>query len=55
VADIVTAGNLAHRLAIAAAPAHRLALLMLGQFRFAAELYAARLGTVAAFAGARAD
>jgi hypothetical protein len=38
VADIVAAGNLAHRLAVTVAAPDCLALLVLGQFRFAAEL-----------------
>src|SRR3954454_8535788 len=41
--DIVAAGALAHRLAVAVAPADRFALLVFGQFRFVAELDAARL------------
>jgi hypothetical protein len=53
--DIVRAGNLAHRLAVAVATTDRLALLMLGQFRFSAELDAARFGAGASFAGAGAD
>jgi hypothetical protein len=53
VADVVAAGNLAHRLAVTVAAANRLALLVFGQFRFAAELDASRLGALAAFAGAR--
>jgi hypothetical protein len=46
VADIVAAGNLAHRLAVTVAAPDCLALLMLGQFRFSAELvrrYRARM------------
>ena len=43
------------RLAVAVAAADRLALLVFGQFRFAAELDAASLGAVASFSGARAD
>jgi hypothetical protein len=39
--DIVTAGDLAHRLAVVVAAADRLALLVFGQFWFAAELDAA--------------
>ena len=37
-ADIVAAGNLAHRLAVTVATADRLALLMLGQFRLSTKL-----------------
>ena len=54
-ADVVAARDLAHRLALLVAPSDRLALLMFGQFRFAAELDAARLGAFAAFTGAGAD
>jgi hypothetical protein len=53
--DIAAARDLAHRLAITVAPADRLAPLMFGQFRRAAELDAARLGPLAALAGARFD
>jgi hypothetical protein len=42
-ADVVAAGDLAHWLAVAVAAADRLALLVLGQFRFAAELDTVRL------------
>src|SRR5256885_17076687 len=55
VADVVAAGDLAHGLAVFVAPADRLALLIVGQFRFAAELDAARLGACASFPGAGAD
>ena len=40
VADVVAAGDLAYRLAIAGAPADCLALLAFGGFRFAAQLTA---------------
>ena len=53
--DVVAAGNVADRLAVDVAAADRFALLVLGQFRLATELDAARLGPLAAFAGARAD
>jgi hypothetical protein len=46
VADVVAAGDLAHRLAVMVAAADRFALLVFGQFRFAAELDAARLGAL---------
>jgi len=36
-------------------PPNRLALLVFGQFRFAAELDAARLGALASFAGSGAE
>src|SRR5438067_3623461 len=52
VTDVVGARDLAHWLAVAVAAANRLALLVLGQFRFAAELDASRFGAVASFAGA---
>ena len=52
-ADVVAAGNFAHRLAVLVAAADRLALLVFGQFRFAAELDAASLGAVASFRRAR--
>jgi hypothetical protein len=55
VADIIAAGDLAHRLAVDVAPADRLAPLVVGQFWFAAELHATRLGAFASFAGAGAD
>ncbi len=55
VADVVTAGDLAQWLAVEVASADRLALLVFGQFRFAAELDAARFSAVASFTGARAD
>ena len=54
-ADVVAAGNLAHRLAVAVAPADRLALLAFGQFRFAAEPDAPLFGAGPSFTGARAD
>jgi hypothetical protein len=53
VADVVAAGNLAHRLAITDAATNRPALLVFGQFRFAAELDATI--AVASLAGAGAD
>ena len=53
--DVVAAGDLAHRLAVKVAPADRLALLMIGQFRFAAELDASRFGPLTALAGTGAD
>jgi hypothetical protein len=49
VRDVVAAGDLAHRLAVDVAPADRLALLVFGQFRFAAELDAACLGALPPF------
>jgi hypothetical protein len=52
VADIVAAGDVAYRLAVLVAAADRLALLVLGQFRFAAELDASRFGALAFLAGA---
>jgi len=55
VADVVVAGNHAHRLTVAVAAADRLALLVFGQFRLAAKLEAARLGALAPLAGACAD
>jgi hypothetical protein len=55
VTDIVAPGDLARWLTVAVAAANRLALLVLGQFGFAAELNPARLGTVAPFTGAGAD
>jgi hypothetical protein len=54
VADVVAAGNLAYRLAIMVAATDRLALLVFRQFRFAAELDAARLGAFPSFTGAGA-
>jgi hypothetical protein len=53
--DIVAACDLAHRLAVAVAATDRLAPLVVGQFRFAAELDTTRHGPRPAFAGARAD
>lgn len=53
--DVVAAGNLADSLAVLVAAADRLALLVVGQLRFAAELDVARLGPLAAFASAGAD
>jgi len=44
VANVVTAGDLAHWLAVAVAAANRFRFLMLGQLRPAAHLDAARLG-----------
>ena len=41
--DVVAAGDLAHRLAVAVASLDRLALLVVGQFRLAAHLDAAAL------------
>ena len=55
VADIVGAGDLAQWLAVLVAAPNRLALLVFGQFRFAAELDAARLGALVSFAGAGAE
>jgi hypothetical protein len=55
VADVVAAGDLAHGFAISVAAADRLALLVLGQFRFAAEFDAARFGAFASFTGAGTD
>jgi hypothetical protein len=52
VADVVTTGNLAHRFAVMVAAAYRLALLIVDQFRFSAELDAACFGAVASFTGA---
>jgi hypothetical protein len=52
VADVVAAGNLAHRLAITVAATNCPALLVFGQFRFAAELDATTFGAVASLAGA---
>jgi len=54
-ADIVAAGNLAHRLTVMVAASDRLALLVLGQFRLAPELDAASLGPRTPLAGAGAD
>src|SRR5262249_17929640 len=54
VRDVVAARDLAHRLAIDIASTDRLAPLMLGQFRFAAELDAAGPGALATLAGAGA-
>lgn len=54
-ADVVAARDLAHRLAFAVAAVDRLALLMVGQFGFAAEFDASGLGALASLAGARAD
>jgi hypothetical protein len=54
VADVKAAGDLAHRLA--AVPAReRFALLVRGQFRFAPQLHAARLGAGSTFGSAAAD
>src|SRR4051812_38859621 len=53
--DIVAAGDLAHRLAVAVSPADRFALLVFDQFRFVAELDAARLRALAALAGPRTE
>lgn len=53
--DIVAAGDLARWLAQLVAAADRLTPLVVGQFRFAPHLDAARLSTFAAFAGARPD
>jgi len=47
VADVVAAGDLTHLLPETVAQADRLALLVLDQFRFAAELDAARVGAFA--------
>jgi len=44
VADVVATSNLVDWLAVPVAPAYRLALLVFGQFRFAAELDAACFG-----------
>jgi hypothetical protein len=52
VADIVAAGNLAHRLAVAVAASDGLALLVFRHFRFSAELDASGLGAFASFVGA---
>ena len=53
--DVIAAGDVAHRLAVDVAPTNRLALLMIGQFRLAAHLDAARFGPLASLAGAGAD
>jgi hypothetical protein len=55
VRHIVAAGDPADWFAVAVAPADRLGLLVLGQFRFAAELDASGLCPLAPFAGAGAD
>src|SRR5690349_23637805 len=55
VRDIVAARDLAHRLAVEVAATDRLALLVFGQFRFAAELDAACLRALAALASACPD
>jgi hypothetical protein len=55
VTDVVAARDLAHAVAVAVAATNRLALLTLGEFRFAAELDGALLGAGAAFAGACRD
>ena len=55
VADVVAAGNLAHRLAVDVTPANCLALLVLGQFRLATKFDAARFSPLAPFPGPRAD
>ena len=47
-ADVVAAGDLAHRFAVAVTAAYRLALLMVGQFGLSAELDAACFGACAA-------
>jgi hypothetical protein len=51
VADVAAAGDLAHRLVKDLSPPDRLALLVFGHFRFAAELDATCLGAVASFIG----
>jgi hypothetical protein len=55
VTDVVGAGDLAHWLVLTVAAGDRLALLVFGEFRFAAEFDAARFGALPSFAGARAD
>jgi hypothetical protein len=55
VRHIVAAGDLADWFAVAVAPADRLGLLVLGQFRFAAELTLRAFAPLASFAGAGAD
>jgi hypothetical protein len=55
VADVEAARDLAHWLTVAVAAANRLALLVFGQFWFAAKLDAAFLGAGPALAGARPD
>jgi hypothetical protein len=50
-----SAGNVPNRLAVNVAALDRLLPLMDGQFWLAAQLHAARLGSLAAFARARAD
>jgi hypothetical protein len=55
VGDVVAAGDLAHRLAVVVATADHLALLVFGQFRFAAELDASFLGAGASLIGTGAN
>jgi hypothetical protein len=50
VVDVVTAGDVGCRIA-PVAPSDRLAPLVVGELRFSAELHAARLGSLPAFAG----
>jgi len=52
---VVAAGNVAERLALAVAAADRLAFLMVGELRLAAELDATGFGALASLTGAGAD
>ncbi len=54
-ADVIAAGDLAHRLTITVTSADCLAPLVFGQFRWAAELDTLGLGPLAALAGAHPD